>query len=103
MQIENVTRIGLAPRGALEDSRGGTIEMGSSPLGKIGQFYDILTDKDTYDYERYNIPWWFCRDLCVDVPTAVKVAPGLSTEERVETFGTKILKMIFQNSDIHNL
>ena len=81
-------------------SRGGTIEMGSSPLGKIGQFYDILTDKDTYDYERYNIPWWFCRDLCIDVPTAVKVAPELSTEERVETFGTKILKMIYQNSDI---
>lgn len=80
-------------------SRGGTIEMGSSPLGKIGQFYDILTDKDTYDYERYNIPWWFCRDLCIDVPTAVKVAPGLSTPERVETFGTKIIKQIFQNND----
>lgn len=80
-------------------SRGGTIEMGSSPLGKIGQFYDILTDKDTYDYERYNIPWWFCRDLCVDVPTAVKVAPGLSTEERVETFGTKIIQQILQNND----
>ena len=80
-------------------SRGGTIEMGSSPLGKIGKFYDILTDKDTYDYERYNIPWWFCRDLCIDVPTAVKVAPGLSTEERVETFGTKIIKQIFQNND----
>jgi len=80
-------------------SRGGTIEMGSSPLGKIGQFYDILTDKDTYDYERYNIPWWFCRDLCVDVPTAVKVAPGLSTVERVETFGTKIIRQIFQNND----
>lgn len=80
-------------------SRGGTIEMGSSPLGKIGQFYDILTDKDTYDYERYNIPWWFCRDLCIDVPTAVKVAPDLSTEERVETFGTKIIKQIFKNND----
>ena len=80
-------------------SRGGTIEMGSSPLGKIGQFYDILTDKETYDYERYNIPWWFCRDLCVDVPTAVRIAPGLSTVERVETFGTKIIRQIFQNSD----
>lgn len=80
-------------------SRGGTIEMGSSPLGKIGQFYEILTDKTTYDYERYNIPWWFCRDLCVDVPTAVKVAPSLSTVERVETFGTKIIKQIFQNND----
>lgn len=81
-------------------SRGGTIEMGSSPLGKIGQFYDILTDKEKYDYERYNIPWWFCRDLCTDVPTAVKVAPGLSTVERVETFGTKIIKHIFRNTDI---
>ncbi|MBQ3641940.1 hypothetical protein II906_08475 [bacterium] len=80
-------------------SRGGTIEMGSSPLGKIGQFYDILTDKETYNYERYNIPWWFCRDLCIDVPTAVKVAPGLSTEERVATFGTKIIQKIFQNND----
>ena len=80
-------------------SRGGTIEMGSSPLGKIGQFYDILTDKETYDYERYNIPWWFCRDLCVDVPTAVKIAPSLSTPERVETFGTKIIRQIFQNND----
>ena len=80
-------------------SRGGTIEMGSSPLGKIGQFYDILTDKSTYDYERYNIPWWFCRDLCVDVPTAVKLAPSLTTPERVETFGTKIIRQIFQNND----
>ena len=80
-------------------SRGGTIEMGSSPLGKIGQFYEILTDKTKYDYERYNIPWWFCRDLCMDVPTAVKIAPGLSTVERVETFGTKIIKLIFKNSD----
>ena len=80
-------------------SRGGTIEMGSSPLGKIGQFYDILTDKSTYDYERYNIPWWFCRDLCVDVPTAVKVAPSLPTEERVATFGTKIIQQILQNND----
>lgn len=80
-------------------SRGGTIEMGSSPLGKIGQFYEILTDKEKYDYERYNIPWWFCRDLCTDVPTAVKVAPGLSTVERVETFGTKIIKLIFRNTD----
>ena len=80
-------------------SRGGTIEMGSSPLGKIGQFYDILTDKSTYDYERYNIPWWFCRDLCIDVPTAVKVAPSLTTPERVETFGTKIIRQIFQNND----
>ena len=81
-------------------SRGGTIEMGSSPLGKIGQFYDIITDKEQYDYERYNIAWWFCRDLCTDVSMAVQLAPNMSTVERVETFGTKILKLIFKNTDI---
>ena len=81
-------------------SRGGCIEIGSSPLGKIGHFYDILTDKERYDYERYNIKWWFCRDLCIDVPTAIKVAPTMSTPERVETFGTKIIKMIYKNTDI---
>lgn len=81
-------------------SRGGTIEMGSSPLGKVGQFYDIMTDKEQYDYERYNIAWWFCRDLCTDVSMAVQVAPNMSTLERVETFGTKILKLIFKNTDI---
>lgn len=80
-------------------SRGGCLEMGSSPLGKIGQFYDIVTDKETYDFERYNIPWWFCRDLCVNVPDAVKECPNLPTHERVEKYGTKILKKIFQNCD----
>lgn len=80
-------------------SRGGTIEMGSSPLGKIGQFYEIITDHEKYDYERYNIAWWFCRDLCIDVSTAVQVAPSMSTVERVETFGTKIIKLIFKNTD----
>lgn len=80
-------------------SRGGTVEMGSSPLGKIGQFYDIMTDRTTYDYERYNIPWWFCRDLCTDVPTAIKIAPNMTTSERVETFGTKIIQLIYKNTD----
>ena len=37
--------------------------------------------------------------MCVDVPTAVKIAPSLSTVERVETFGTKIIQQIFQNND----
>lgn len=82
-------------------SRGGCIEMGSSPLGKIGKFYEIYSDKETYkSYERYNIPWWFSSGLCVDVPMAVKIAPELSTEERVFTFGTDIIKEIYNSMEL---
>ena len=82
-------------------SRGGCFEMGSSPLGKIGKFYEIITDKKTYpSFERYNIAWWFCRDLCVNVPEAIKLAPHMSSEERVALFGTAILKEIFASTSI---
>ena len=82
-------------------SRGGCIEMGSSPFGKIGQFYDILTDGDTYkEYERYCVAWWFCRDLCVNVSEAVRIAPNMTTEERVVMFGTDILKGIYASMNI---
>lgn len=82
-------------------SRGGCIEMGSSPLGKIGKFYEIYSDKEKYkSYERYNIPWWFSSGLCVDVPMAVKIAPEMTTEERVFTFGTDIIKEIYNSMEL---
>ena len=82
-------------------SRGGCIEMGSSPLGKIGKFYEIYTDRDRYkSYERYNIPWWFSSGLCTDVPTAIKLAPEMSTEDRVFTFGTDIIKEIYNSMEL---
>ena len=82
-------------------SRGGCIEMGSSPLGKVGQFYDILTDKAKYPkYERYNIKWWYCRDLTNNVPEAIRNAPSMSTEERVAVYGTDIIKGIFESSEL---
>lgn len=82
-------------------SRGGCIEMGSSPLGKVGKFYEIFSDREKYkSYERYNIPWWFSSGLCVDVPMAIKIAPDLTTEERVYTFGTDILKEIYNSMEL---
>lgn len=79
-------------------SRGGTIEVGSTPLGCIGQFYEICTDRKKYPaYERFNVPWWFSTGLCVDVATAVREAPNLTTVERVERFATETLKEIFMN------
>ncbi len=79
-------------------SRGGCIEVGSTPLGCIGRFYEICTDKKRYPaYQRFTIPWWFSTALCTDVATAVKEAPFMNTAERVEKFATDTLKEIFNN------
>ncbi len=79
-------------------SRGGCIEIGSTPLGKIGQFYEIITNKDKFGtYTRYTIPWWFTGALCNNVPEALKMAPYMDTEDRVEVFGSEILKTIFNS------
>lgn len=79
--------------------RGGCIEVGSTPLGTIGKFYDICTKPEDFpDYERYNVPWWFAQALCIDVPEAIKQAGNMTTAERVERFGTDILKSIYRNS-----
>lgn len=80
-------------------SRGGCIEVGSTPLGCVGQFYEICTDRKAYpSYQRFNVPWWFANALCTDVAKAVKVAPSMNTAERVEMFASETLKQIFANS-----
>ena len=80
-------------------SRGGNIEVGSTPLGCIGQFYEICTDRKKYPaYQRFNVPWWFANALCKDVARAVKEAPAMNTAERVELFATNTLKEIFNNN-----
>lgn len=79
-------------------SRGGTIEVGSTPLGCVGRFYEICTDRKKYPaYQRFNVPWWFSAALCKDVERAVKEAPDMNTAERVELFASDTLKEIFNN------
>lgn len=79
-------------------SRGGSIEVGSTPLGCVGRFYEICTDKKKYPaYQRFNVPWWFSTALCKDVETAVRSAHLMNTAERVELFATDTLKEIFNN------
>jgi len=76
--------------------RGGRIEVGSTPLGTTGKFYDICKNKDNFkNYVRYVVPWWFSRVHCKDVEKAVEVAPAMSTEERVKQFGTDALVSIY--------
>jgi phage FluMu gp28-like protein len=80
-------------------TRGGSIRIGSSPLGAQGKFWEIYTESlQRYPgYVRRSIPWWHVEGLCKDVDMAKKVAQGLSTPNRVETFGNDRLKWIFEN------
>lgn len=81
-------------------SRGGSIEIGSTPFGNKGKFYDIYTDWENYqEYTRYNIPWYFSTDLCVNVPDAAK-NKDLTTEDRIMLYGTDIIKKIFKSTPL---
>jgi phage FluMu gp28-like protein len=79
-------------------SRGGCIEGGSTALGKIGAFYDVWDNVKDYPYfTRFMVPWWASSALCINVKEAVKLAPFMETEERVEMFGTDTLKTILSS------
>ena len=79
-------------------ARGGCVEIGSTPLGKKGVFYEVFTNKERYnEYTRYTIPWWFANELCTDVKKAVKTAPKMESEERVKRFGSASIKTIFNS------
>jgi phage FluMu gp28-like protein len=80
---------------------GGVLTIASTPLGKTGVFYEIMEgEAERYPhFARYLVPWWHCPDFCIDVARARLEAEPMSTDERVETFGTTILKMIRQSMD----
>jgi phage FluMu gp28-like protein len=78
-------------------SRGGCMEIGSTPLGMLGMFYQIWTDKENFkDFSRFTVPWWQSSALCVDVEAArLADVKSMETEERVTHFGTKTLTDAF--------
>ncbi len=81
--------------------RKGCIEVGSTPLGTIGKFYEICTDKEKYpNFDRYFIPWWYANVMCKDVKSAVVNAKNMGTEERVFAYGTDRLIDIYRNSTL---
>lgn len=83
--------------------RKGCIEVGSTPLGTIGKFYEICTDRENYpNFDRYFVPWWYARVLCKDVRGAVQFAKDMPTEERVEKFGTDRLISLYKNSTLED-
>lgn len=83
--------------------RRGCIEVGSTPLGTIGKFYEICTDRENYpNFDRYFIPWWYAKVMCKDIRGAVQFAKEMETAERVERFGTDRLISLFKNSTLED-
>lgn len=83
--------------------RRGCIEVGSTPLGTIGKFYEICTDRERYpNFDRYFVPWWYAKVMCKDVRSAVQFAKEMPTEERVAKYGTDRLISLFENSTLED-
>lgn len=69
----------------------GQLTVCSSPLGRRGVFWEIARQEVTpyRSYWRQAVPWWLCSFMCRDLHTAARLAPSMSTAERVARFGTK--------------
>lgn len=80
-------------------SKGGRLRMGSSPLGASGVFWEIAEEKlrKYPGYTRSVTPWWHASSFCTDVRTARRVAPQLTTAQRVERFGNIRIQVIYAN------
>ncbi|WP_075063988.1 terminase large subunit domain-containing protein [Ornatilinea apprima] len=81
-------------------SKGGSLRIGSSPLGARGRFWEIFTQRIQKfpGYKRKAIPWWMIRAFCKDIENAKKLAPHMNTDDRVRLFGTNRLITIYENS-----
>lgn len=81
----------------------GSLIIISTPLGKIGPFYDIWSNPKKFkNYKRRIVYWWDFSLLCKDVPLARKLAPDMHTLQRVEQFGTEQLHELFNAMDIES-
>lgn len=79
-------------------SRGGSLEIGSTPFGNKGKFYEILINESQYpEFVRARVFWYHSPALCTDVDKATSLAGELTTAQMVERFGTRIIKTIFNS------
>lgn len=80
---------------------GGSLTLGSTPLGKQDLFYEIAEgEAQNYpQFARFRIAWWDCPEFCTDVPAARLCAPNMTTDERVERFGSETVKLIASSMD----
>lgn len=79
----------------------GSLIIISTPLGKVGKFYEIWDGARKFkNYKRRIIYWWDFSLLCKDVALARKIASDMPTMERVDKFGTEQLHELFNAMDL---
>lgn len=80
-------------------SKGGTIRIGSSPMGARGRFWEIYTEamQKYPGYVRESIPWWKASYFCKDPARALIEAEAMPTEDRLRAFATPRLIQIMEN------
>jgi phage FluMu gp28-like protein len=83
----------------------GTIDVTSTPFGKAGKFYEIISNVEKYPkFQRHQVMWWVCKRYLKRVDDeflakAMIEAPKLSLEERVYAFGNEWLIDQYLNAD----
>lgn len=85
-------------------SKGGVIRGGSSPLGASGIFWEIFSQslRSYPGYTRKKTPWWEIYSFCANVKEARKVAPSLTTADRVERYGNERIQAIYANMPLED-
>ena len=80
-------------------SKGGRLRIGSSPMGASGTFWEVFSQglRAYPGYRRKTTPWWETYAFCVNPVEARKLAPSLTTAERVERYGNDRIKAIYAN------
>lgn len=80
-------------------SKGGTLRIGSSPLGASGLFWQIFEEpaKKYPGYKRLFTPWWKTYAFTTDLKKAVHFCPTLDIEQRVRQFGNERIQAIYDN------
>jgi phage FluMu gp28-like protein len=75
------------------------LRMASSPMGASGRFWEVSTEalRKYPGYSRKKTPWWEVQAFCLNVKEARRLAPTLSTADRVEMFGNDRIKAIYAN------
>lgn len=88
----------------------GSIKVISTPNDPVGLFRELLTGTDGRtdkegqlikkfeNFTRMSVVWWDVPFYCKDVDRARKIAPRMSTRERVYEFGTRILINAYEDS-----
>lgn len=79
-------------------SMGDHLTVESTPLGKHGVFHDLSRGKFA-EFVRYEVPWWLCSALCVNVEEASQMAPSMATSARVKKYGSGNLRKIYAAMD----